>query len=90
MAGVDEHQRVPVVRRGDDHRVHGLIVQQLAVVGVLARMGARLLSREVHVVVAQVAQGHGLLVGPFEKRVVHLVAAVAQADIAHTDAVVGA
>ena len=26
----------------------------------------------------------------FEKRVVHLVAAVAQADIAHTDAVVGA
>ena len=90
IAGVDEHQRVPVVGRGDDDRVDVFVVQQLVVVVILFGIGARFLDREIHVVVAQVADGHGLLIAVLEKGVVHLIAAVAQADVAHAHAIVGA
>ena len=36
VAGVDRHQGVPVVRDGDDHRVHVLAVEHLAVVAAAA------------------------------------------------------
>ncbi len=81
---------MPVIRSGDHHGVDGFVVQQFVKVRIFGGRRAGLLDGEVHVVVAQVADGGGLLVAIFEKRIVDLVAAVAQADVAHADAVIGA
>ena len=79
---------MPVVRRGDHHRVDILVLEQLAIIVVFLWRPARLLDREVHVVVAKIAEGDGFVVAMFEERVVHLVAAIAKADVAHPHTIV--
>ncbi len=90
LAGVDGLQGVPVVGCGDDDGVHVLEFEQLAVVLEPLGAGADLLRREVEVGLVDVADGDDLGVGLLEEAVEHLVAAVAQADEAEADAVIGA
>ena len=90
VAGVDEHQRVPVVGRGDDYGVHFLVVEQPAVIRVPLGGGAGLAHGEVQVILAEVADRNGLLVAVLQEGIVDLVAPVAEPDIAHADAVIGA
>jgi hypothetical protein len=89
-AGVDHHEGVPVVGRGDGHGVDVTVLEQLPVVLVARRGGAGFAGRQVEVVVAEVADGRGDRIAELEKAIVHLVAAVAEADKAHAQAVVGA
>src|SRR5207244_1295923 len=65
LAGVDGDQGVPVIRRGDDHRIDVLEVEQLAVVG---EGGAGLAGRLLHPrlgfrepAFVHVADGHSVL-----------------------------
>src|SRR5262249_30501515 len=89
VAGVNEHQRVPMIRRGYGHGVQVLGVEQGAVVIVFPGVGARLFDGKFHVIVAEVAYSDRLVIAMLEKRVRHLVAAIPKADIAHADAVIG-
>ena len=89
VAGVDEHGRVPVVGRSDDHRVDLFVRQQLLVLFIFLRSGARLLDGKLHVVVAQIADGGGDLVAVFEESVVDLIATIAESDVTHPDPVIG-
>lgn len=66
------------------------VLEELAVVLVLDGSGSGLLDGEVQVVVAEVADGHGLIVAVFKEGIVDLVAPVAETDVAHPDAVVSA
>ena len=79
-----------MIGSGHDDHVHSLIVEQRVVVGVLRRCRARFPDGEVHVVVAQVADCGGLLIAVLEECVVYLVAAIAESDVAHAHALVGA
>ena len=90
LAGVDGLQGVPVVGRGDDHGVHVLQLEELAVVLEPLGVGADLLRGKVEVGLVDVADGDDLSVALLEKGVQHLVAAVAHADEAEAHAVVGA
>ncbi len=89
-AGVDEHQGMPVVRCGDRDGVDIFRVEQLSVVVVFRGLGARLHNGEVHVAVLKIADSDRLLIAVFEKSVVHLIAAIAEPDVAHADAIVRA
>src|SRR5579862_6605423 len=81
---------MPVVGGGNDYSVHVLVVQQLAIVLVLFGRGAGFAYGKIHVLVAQIADGGGFLIGPFEKSVMHLIAPVADTDISYADPVVSA
>jgi hypothetical protein len=89
-AGVDHLQRVPVVGGGNDDGVHVLAIEELVVVVELIRVRADLLGGEVEVWLIEVADRDDLRVLVGEERVEHLVAAIAQADEADADAIVGA
>jgi len=92
-AGIDEHQRVPVIRRRDHHRVHILDLEQAPVIFEAPRRQPPLsllgLS-PIQIIVSQIAEGDRFLVAVLEEGVLHLVATVAEADVADADAVVGA
>ena len=63
LAGADrvhQHGLVPVVWRADDHRVHVLQIQHLAVIDVGFGVGARDPEREVAMRLVDVADGHDL------------------------------
>jgi hypothetical protein len=90
MAGVHEHQRVPVVGRGNHHRVHVFVFQELLIFRVLLRSRPALRSRKIHVVVPQIAHRDCLLVSMLQKGVVDLIASIAKPDIAHADTLIGA
>src|SRR5262245_47156755 len=88
LTGVNHLQRVPVVRRGDDHCVHVFHLQQLPIVLELSRATADLLRGEIHVRLMNVADGDDLGVFVLEETVQHLVAAIANRDAAETNAVI--
>src|SRR5215510_1661549 len=90
LTGVNHLQRVPVVGRGDDHRVHVFHLQQLPIVLELSRAAADLLRGKIHVRLMNVAYGDGLGVLVREETVQHLIAAIADPDEAYTNAVVRA
>jgi hypothetical protein len=84
LAGLDAGQGVPMVGRGDDHRIDVPGVQQLAVVGMstaFSRQRGRFRSRAIDV-------GHGH--DPAGRRQAHqLVAAAADPDVRDPDAIAG-
>jgi hypothetical protein len=88
--GIDEHDGVPVVGRGDGDGIDVLVVDDTAPVLVFDWRGAGLLHGEIHVVLAQVADCSGDLIAMLEEGVMDLVAAIAKADVAHSQAVVRA
>src|SRR5215475_5818135 len=88
LTGVNHLQRVPVVGRGDDHRVHVFHIQQLPIVLELSRAAADLLRGEIHVRLINVAYGDDLGVLVREETFQHLVAAIANRDAAETNAVI--
>jgi len=71
MVGGRNHDRIDIP-----------VVDQRAVIGVLLWIGARLLRREVQVVLAEIADGDRFGIAEFEKGVVDLRAAVAESDVA--------
>ena len=77
---MDGLQGMPVVRCGDDHRVHVLQVEELSVILKLLGTRADLLRREVEVRLVDVTNGNDLRVALLEEGVQHLIAAVAQTD----------
>jgi hypothetical protein len=87
LAGVDHLQRVPVIGGVDRHRVEVLQLEQLPVVLELPGLSAHLLRGEIEVGLVQVAKRHDLGVGVLEEGVEDLVAAIAEADEAHADAI---
>jgi hypothetical protein len=90
LARVDHLERMPVVGRVDDHRVDVGAFEHAAIVGVAGRASAGLLHRELDVRRVDVAHARDLDIVVRQEGVEHLVAAVADADDAHPDAVVGA
>src|SRR5262245_16419902 len=79
---------MPVVGRGDDHRVHVFHLQQPPIVLELSRAAADLLRGEIHVRLMNVTYGDDLGVLVREETVQHLVAAIANRDAAETYAVI--
>ena len=75
-----------MVRRADaDDGVNVVALQEPAVVGELARVGADLLGGEIEIGLIDIADGHDFAVLVFEESVEHLVAAIAQADEAEAE-----
>ena len=90
LAGGHEVQGVPVVGRGDDDGVEVLAVEQLAEVGVGIGLAAGLLAGGEQVGLVDVADGGDLAIVVRQEGVEQLVAAIADADEAEADALVGA
>ena len=88
MAGVDKHQRVPVVGRSDDYGVDVLVFEKLFIIFVACGISARFLRRQIQIIVSEIADGDGRGVAEFEECFVDLITPVAEADIAHTNALV--
>jgi len=90
LAGMDGLQRMPVIGRGDDHRIHVLQFKQLAVVFESFRAGANLPGGKIKIRLVDVANGHDFRIALLQEGVQHLVAAVAHANEAQPHTVVGA
>ena len=87
-AGIDERNRVPMVRRRDHCRIDRLIFEQLAMVVERLRRPARLLVRDRQVRFVHIAQCRHFAIVVNEKRIEQLVAAIADADEAEANAIV--
>ena len=88
-AGIDCHQGMPVVWRGDHHSVNIRPADQVAVVSDRRGFGAGRLRGVIHVVATDVAHSDDLLVGVFAGRAQQRSAAIANSDEAEPDAVIG-
>ena len=91
-AGGDRHDRVPVVGRGDVHRVDVVAAEHLAEVDQGRAVGGAVLLvdaglRLIPPLLPHIAHGDILHVGPGEKRLLVARAHVAQADSRHHDPV---
>ena len=89
VESVDGDGRVPVVGNGDQHRIHVLQSQQLAVVGEAPGVG-RVLFGAVDLRAVNVAQGHDIGVARLNELPHVAAAAFAAADQAELHPVVGA
>src|SRR5215204_6548308 len=87
---MDGLQRVPVVGGADDDGVNVLPREELAVIEELFGPGADLLRGEIEVRLVDVTDGGDLAILVLEEGVENLVAAVAQADEAEAEPLVGA
>ena len=92
VAGFDHLQGMPMVGSGDHHSVQGLVFDQLPPVGIalgrVMSMVLGLLFGEIHVGGLQVAKCSGSVIAELEKTIVHLVAPVADADVAYHHSIV--
>jgi hypothetical protein len=88
-AGHHRHQRVPVVGRGDDHRVDVLVVEQVAEIPVRRGLPAGQLHALVQVGLVDVADGHRLDLGAGQEVLPQRLPLVAAADDADADALAG-
>lgn len=89
LAGGDHDVRMPMIGRGDDHRVHSAVVQQLAEIGIRARLAAGELMGFCKVRLVDVADRYDFGVGLFlEIGQIHAPHAAA-ADDADGDPIVG-
>jgi hypothetical protein len=89
VASINEHEGMPVVRRGDDHCLDVLVFDQLAVLLMLSGCGARFLYGKIHVIFAEITKCYCLAVLMFQKSIVKLVASITEADITHAYSVIG-
>ena len=87
---MDHLQGMPMVRRGDHHRVDDLSVKQFAIILELLWTRADFLGGEVEIGLPQIADRHHVRILLREKSVENLIAAVADADKPHTNAVIRA
>ena len=82
-------QSVPVIRRGNDHRIHIVAVEQLAEVVVRRGLAADLLLGRGQIGVVDVTQSDDLAIGVRQEGVEKLIPAVTNADAAEPDALIG-
>jgi hypothetical protein len=87
---VDRHPRMPVVGRGDQDGVDVFRSEQRVVIGEGLCLAPGLFERGVEVLVIAIAERDDLDVGFFLKDAHHVAAAIARADDAETDSVIGA
>ncbi len=90
-AGHDRLQRVPVVGRGDQHRVDIRLIEDLAEVTVRGRLAAEQLRVGLlHRGLRDIAHGGDLTVGVLQEELHHLAAPIPGADHSQANALVGA
>ena len=87
-AGIDELHRVPMVRRRNHRRIDRLVFEQLAMVVERLRRPARFLVRGRQIRFVHIAQCSHFAIVVDEKRIEQLIAAIAHADEAETNAIV--
>ena len=89
LAGIDGDWRVPVVRRGDDHRVDVVVPKHLAVIRIFLRIAAGEFGRSVPADIIDVAHGRNIDVRRFLYLADQVAAAAAGADHSDTWPVIG-
>src|SRR5882724_6987325 len=89
FASVDGLRRMPMIRRGNDDRVHIFYLEQLSIIFELLWFAANFFGGKIKIRLVEIANRDDLGIGVFEESIEHLVASIAQANETKPDALVG-